>query len=224
VRLNDVDVSMLRNDSVEAMPISYDWLEADGEAWQTVGPRPASDESVADIADWCESFGVDLSDVHHDVAAMQAAISEHFVDDGQDSFAPMMSYYYPLPGADCDLGGDVGALQYDLGRDVGTVVVVLMREDADWPDMPVLALAGGGMNLAWEICAGYMLAGYLPPLHFCDLPDMAGWESERWRGVVLAGCARTCDMAAGWAGRRLGRIAEYQTRFEAGASRRPVLS
>lgn len=59
-----------------------------------------------------------------------------------------------------------------------------------------LALTGGGMDLSWEIAEAFMRLGYLPPLAYCDLPNMAGMdtgdERHRW---VIAGCLRSCEVA-----------------------------
>ena len=55
------------------------------------------------------------------------------------------------------------------------------------------------MNLAWEICEAFMLLGFLPPLHFCDLPGMAGRGAsakDRW---IIAGCLKSCVIAVRWA-------------------------
>ena len=56
-----------------------------------------------------------------------------------------------------------------------------------------LALAGGGMDLSWDIAAGYVNLGYLPPFKICEhLPEFAGenYQDAKHRNVILA-CQRT---------------------------------
>ena len=64
------------------------------------------------------------------------------------------------------------------------------------------ALTGGGMDLSWQICDAFISCGYLPPLQYCDLPDMAGQEKHPRTQLILAACQRSAEIAEGWAHRR----------------------
>jgi len=46
------------------------------------------------------------------------------------------------------------------------------------------------MDLSWDICEGYMLLGYLPPVHFCDLPAFAGMKLNAKNKWIINGCIR----------------------------------
>lgn len=85
---------------------------------------------------------------------------------------PMMNYFYPLPG-DRTFRGlsaiEAAKLIANLPLCIVNLGIGPDSED-DWG----LALTGGGMDLTWEIAEAYMRLGYMPPLHFCDLPGMCG--------------------------------------------------
>lgn len=85
---------------------------------------------------------------------------------------PQMNYGYPIEGDASELARAVANLP---------LCVVVMGEDT------YLALTGGGMDLSWEICEAYVRCGFLPPVHFADLPGMAGmgWTA-RTRLIVGA--------------------------------------
>lgn len=84
---------------------------------------------------------------------------------------PMMMYYYPLPEALSD-----------------EQIEALVDEPLCYVrvgDTHGLALTGGGMDLSWEICEAFIKIGYFPPVHFCNLPRMAGrGESERDKEII----------------------------------------
>lgn len=86
----------------------------------------------------------------------RSAVRDHMQGDGADAFAPMMNYYYPLP----NLGIPPEAAQE---RVMGTSCVVVLVDGE-----PVLALAGGGMDLSPDICKAYVALGYYPPMHFAS--------------------------------------------------------
>lgn len=98
-----------------------------------------------------------------------------------DDYAPMMNYYYPLP----DKPADPERLATLLDRYVPLTLVYFPQEN-----LYAMALTGGGMDLSWEICYAYILAGYLPPFHFCRLPILAGCLPA-WKRKVIAACRRT---------------------------------
>jgi hypothetical protein len=59
-----------------------------------------------------------------------------------------------------------------------------------------LALTGGGMDLSWQICEAYIRLGYLPPLHFCDLPAMSDMTLNAKNKMILAACRKSAQIAS----------------------------
>lgn len=97
----------------------------------------------------------------------RSAVRDHMQDDGADAFAPMMNYYYPLP----NLGIPPEAAQERV-MDTACVIALIDGE-------PVLALAGGGMDLSPDICKAYVALGYYPPMHFASgLPRLGAAYRE----------------------------------------------
>ena len=73
--------------------------------------------------------------------------------------------------------------------DAGAVTLIRREDDGEY----YLALAGGGMDLSWDIAAGYVNLGYLPPFKICEhLPEFAGqkYDDVKHRNVILA-CQRS---------------------------------
>lgn len=128
--------------------------------------------------------------------AWQDAARDVF-DESGDTFVPVMSYAYPAPYVDNE---QAAQLLLHLSSPL-----CLVRIGGDL----FLGLQGGGMDFSWEICEAYTLLGALPPVHFCDLPGMAGrGRSERDRRIIAA-CKRSCRVLAQWAretSRRLDRL------------------
>jgi hypothetical protein len=129
----------------------------------------------------------DESDDDH-MEPWRDAVREQMQGDGSDGFAPMMNYYYPLPY----LSISPEAAQEAVMDTACTVVMV--------DDEPVLALAGGGMDLSPDICKAYFLLGYYPPLHFAsNLPGCGTYAKRRAGADVLAACVESARIAEGWA-------------------------
>ena len=59
-----------------------------------------------------------------------------------------------------------------------------------------LALAGGGMDMSWDIVAAYVTLGPLPPIHFADLPNMGSSQAHPARQYVFKAMLRSLDVAA----------------------------
>ena len=97
---------------------------------------------------------------------------------------PMMNYYYPM---DEDCLGD----PEEAARKVADLPLCVVRVGVQYG----LALTGGGMNLAWEICEAFMRLDHVPPLHFADLPSMAGRGSSARDQWIIRGCKDACDTA-----------------------------
>lgn len=106
----------------------------------------------------------------------------------EDEISPMMNYYYPIK-LDRVNSSEEGA--HILDKFGGNICLVYFTESEDY----AMALTGGGMDLSWDICEGYMLLGYLPPIHFCDLPNFAGMKLTAKNKWILNGCLRSCQVS-----------------------------
>lgn len=115
---------------------------------------------------------------------------------------PMMNYYYPV---DLDDAADAARKLAD------TCLCVVEVDGRDG-----LALTGGGMDLSWEIAAAFVTLGYLPPVHFADLPNMAGMGATTRNLTTAAAMVRSCELMAA----RMVRNVDHLGRIVAGL--RPV--
>ncbi|MGB9886480.1 MAG: hypothetical protein ACPLRW_05710 [Moorellales bacterium] len=122
-------------------------------------------------------------------------------EDHQWLLEPMMNYYYPLPVRWHDQAQEVAD---ELWRhQMPLVVVCFPQENYSY----AFALTAAGMDLTWEICRAHILAGFLPPVYFCDLPAFGSISG--WRRTVLAACRRSCRVAR-------GRIASLERHLRSG--------
>lgn len=179
-RLNEIrDKLSLSHESIDEKPVDIDWTAAflDGSA-ETIRPDFSEKEYALNFL---ENEGVHPSE-DDDLTELAESTWE---DNGCGH--PMMNYYYPI-----DLPHDsqsVEDLQAKL-HEVGPVVLVLLDDE------PVLALAGGGMDLSWEICWAYILLGSYPPFHFCRLPNYAGKTACKQNLTIIAACQESCRAMA----------------------------
>lgn len=104
---------------------------------------------------------------------------------------PMMNYYYPVDLRDMD----------DAARRLVDTCLVPVEVDGQTG----LALTGGGMDLSWEIADAFVTLGYLPPVHFADLPNMAGMTANDRNLTIVAAMLRSCELMAN----RLARDVEH---------------
>jgi hypothetical protein len=188
------DVEELSTDTIGVTPQGRDWTEGYTEQWEYY-EQPSCPE-CGDYAQWAEGPADDWLAWRCMDAECEGYGKELDPAEG-GAEGPMMSYAYPLPD---DFGGYDEAAAAKLE---GLPLCIVRWEDGRYE----LALTGGGMDLSWEICEGFMRLGHLPPLHFCDLPMMAGLtpldERHRW---ILAGCLRTCEVAEHRAARAAQRL------------------
>ena len=115
-----------------------------------------------------------------------------------EEFAPMMNYMYPLPNSfERDMEKNFGQLwRSHIKKALDNTTLVYFEESGEY----FLALTGGGMDLSWEICESYINLGYLPPVHFCELPRMAGKDmTSRANRRIVKACIRSTKLAQGWA-------------------------
>lgn len=150
--------------------------------------------------DWSEGYpekwdyyACERREAYRDDPAMIVESWNNETDQSVDG--PMMNYYYPLAGD--------GPGKEELAHRIIDLPLCVVHFD---DDTFALALTGGGMDLSWEICEAFMLCGYLPPVHFCDLPVMGGRGTssrDRW---IIAGCRRSLQIAKSRAGYALRRL------------------
>lgn len=165
--------------AVNVTPVNIDWRERLGEDLEGYTVHEAEECGECGETIICHGYGEEQH-MDHD--------HESECDGYLNSEGPMMNYYYELPHfAGNDMlpsGGDIELAAKALENHPLCLV--------EFDDGTVaLALTGGGMDLTWEICGAFIALGYSPPLHFCDLPRMAGKAHDpRWRPVVAA-CMET---------------------------------
>lgn len=120
---------------------------------------------------------------------------------------PMMNHFYP-----CELRS---LSVEDAARAIAHLpLCVVQFKDGETG----FALTGGGMDLSWEICDAFISCGYLPPLQYCDLPDMAGQEKRPRTQLILAACQRSAEIAEGWAKRRGESLARLADKYKDSAA------
>jgi hypothetical protein len=191
-----IAVRNLFSDSVLTKPINYDWSEGYGERWEVV--LPDSEDRAAQ-----RYFDVDEEDAQDR--------REHCMDRMSESIQPMMNYYYPLATS---FGKSYR--QEDAKNVMGTCCCIVQFLDSEEYG---LALTGGGMDLSWEICEAYIRLGFLPPLHFSDLPQMGGERLTATKRLILAACRRSAIIVRGWANSTL-RSLKHTRQVYAANSRR----
>lgn len=185
----------MSGDAIGMVPVDYDW---------TATPR--GEESgqwecfEATRCEKCNAILINSSGDDHRAIDCDSECMGHVpITEG-----PMMSYFYP-----CDI------------RDVEEAAKVLVDTClcvVNVDGKTGLALTGGGMDLSWEICEAFMLLGFLPPLHFADLPDISGRGTDKRDRWIIAGCLKTCALAANrarWAARRIRDTARFAREREA---------
>ena len=105
-------------------------------------------------------------------------VLEEVRDSWQELNYPMMNYYWPLS---CDPSSQ------EAERIAAETALVAIRLTET--DNLALALAGGGMDLSWDIAYAYILAGSLPPVDL-RLPDFAGLDLGRRERTIIAALDR----------------------------------
>jgi hypothetical protein len=169
-----LDVKQLYCDTVTYKPRDMDWSEGYIEEWEIIQPYDMDD--FKDNVDWNETH-------------LGASDYDCMVEDNQ----PMMNYFYPLPN-EARYGGALDKYDAQAIINLPLCIVNLVEEGETG-----LALTGGGMDLSWEICEAYIRLGYLPPLHFCELPRMAGRGTSARDRTIIRACKRSCAVSIGWA-------------------------
>jgi len=162
--MNNPDVKDMNSGAIFAEPRMMDWSEGWGEEWEAYEVLP--DYDCSDYPGGCDYKGptTTLGDCPE---------CGNHADDWE---GPMMYYFYPLPGfqGEEEEAGKIADLPLCL---------IYLRVTDEWG----LALSGGGMNMSWYICAAYMRLGYLPPVYFCNLPELAGKPLDATAAWILEG-------------------------------------
>lgn len=201
-------IKNLRNCTIDAAHRRVDWSELLGEdleGWQAFG---VEDCDGCDREVVCSShMGQDehryiepeitVTDEDGDEDEIENECMSHLYFEG-----PMMNFFYP-----CELE-DLEAAARAISR---LPLCVVEMGDGETG----FALTGGGMDLSWEICAAYIACGFLPPVEYCDLPNMAGrgkYHSDT--ALILAACRRSCEISQQWAERKRERLAELAKGYE----------
>lgn len=180
--MKNTPVKDLYNSCVQVKPRDYDWTEGYAEKWES---------HEASRCEECNKLVIGRNGERHcDLDSDTECQGYVPTNEG-----PMMNYYYPLP-------------EYRFSDDAVLAIADLPLCIVEFLDSGEhgLALTGGGMDLSWEICEAFMRLGFLPPLHFCDLPQMAGRGQsvrDRW---IIAGCRRSAQIVKLCAGNTLRRL------------------
>jgi hypothetical protein len=167
--------------ALDSKPITVDWQElAKVEDAYTV--------TEASICEKCGAAVVGCGGERHSDADYESECDGHI----PEQEGPMMNYFYPVDLDDTE----------DAARKLADTCLCVVEVNGQTG----LALTGGGMDLSWEICAAFIALDFLPPLHFCDLPGMAGRPRHAKDRRTVAACLHACEMAAGFAQRTAERI------------------
>ena len=203
-----IEAPSLNCDAIDCTPISIDWreeLDENNEGW------------IAHEAFTCDAcnravvtHGTGGQDEHRDVERTIEVTDEDGNTDDEPNTCrghisaegPAMNYWYPVRIDDCD----------DAARKIAHLPLCVV-EFSD--GRTGLALTGGGMDLSWEICAAFVALGYYPPLHFAELPGMAGRGTSDVDRALIAACVESCKIAEGWAVRKRERLGEMVKRARA---------
>lgn len=162
----------LRNDTIDVKPVDFNFGEGYTETWEYL-------ESCE-----CPECGAIVTG--RDECPNEECDCEYA---GESNEGPMMNYYYPLPKLYKPTEDDAEKL-VNL-----PLCLVIFLDDDTW----ALALTGGGMDLSWEICAGFIALGFLPPVHFSRLPNMAGMKATERNMEIVAACKRSAEIEINWA-------------------------
>lgn len=186
--------------NIDVKPIDYDWtvnnhkdycegrsVNEDSGLWREIYPKFDLANANLKLAGHGEDAiePDDPSDEDSVEGATETAnerLHEIYRENGD--FSPMMNYYYPLDAYHWKDSPE--QLQARLDLFGGSCLLVEMD------DKVVLTLMGGGMDLTWDICTAYILAGSLPPAHFAsDVPEFAGMKLDKKNKIIITACERS---------------------------------
>jgi hypothetical protein len=191
----------LNCDAVDTTPQSIDWREALGENMEGYLVYEASECQGCNRLVVSSSLGEnEHRDIEHEVEVIvegEAEMQRCTCDATIYNEGPAMSYWYPV--------------KIDNPTEAAKLIAHLPLCVVEFEDGRTgLALTGGGMDLSWEICEAFKALGYWPPLHFCNLPKMAGRGTSAKDIELIEACMETCRIAEGWAARKRERLGELR--------------
>ena len=160
---------MKKDHALYSQPMEYDVMER--EDWDI--PMPNVDIIAVETVDrFLNDLGDpdrvrDLDEDERDEYLAELLEANDYI------FDPVANVIYPLPGLDME---PAVAQAYLAGANVVIMTVA---------DEPFLALSACGMNTSWDLVEAYITLGYLPPIHFSDLPNM-GLSPDRRELAIIA--------------------------------------
>lgn len=203
------DVGLLEVAAVDVQPRDFDFSTGYGKTWVVIVPDSSS-WSYEQCHRWWSEYATDeipSIDAYHEgddeekeslLDEVREKVREGLLDT-EDSYAPIMDYIYPLPNYEGDASVDQTTV-----TNAGSCVLVDVDGEVH------LGLTGGGMDLSWDICHAYVLLGYLPPFHFCDLPHYSNLKLNEKTECVLNSCIRSAEVVCKRAQSRLDSLREYK--------------
>ena len=181
--------------AVDVKSVNFDFGEGFGVTWDEVSLGLLQ-------CNFCETTYIEDAFDEGEKCPDEHCASECSSTLERPEIAPMMNYYYELPYYE----GDPEEDQLTLYQSSANVVLVRMLNINDNGDSYALALSGGGMDLSWDICHAYILLGYAPPLHFCDLPDFGQDNSQEPYNLILKACLQSAKFVAERATRKIEQL------------------
>lgn len=211
---NQAIVSDLFSCSVDAQSRRVDWSEALGEdlegfqAFELIECPECERSFVKSSGMGCDEHRY----IEPEITALdedgdEVEVENECMGNIDEEVFPAMNHFYP-----CELR----SLTVEEAAAAIAHLPLCVVEFADGESG--FALTGGGMDLSWEICDAFISCGYLPPLQYCDLPDMAGQSKRPRTQLILAACQRSAEVAEGWAKRRGDSLAEMAARYKESAA------
>jgi hypothetical protein len=198
--LTRYEVEELWADTVGVQSVPIDWADCHGEEYDGWESFAAPDcPTCGDYAVRGDVGSLEAWTCPDETCEQHGQEIDPYEDDGG---RPVMNYHYPLPDTTLRVGDEYAAAE--AIRDLPLCLVRFGDGSLS------LALTGGGMDLSWEIAEAFTRLGYLPPLHFCDLPRMSGYPRDDAHRYTIAACLRSCDVAEAQA----ARTREHLQRFE----------
>lgn len=131
-------------------------------------------------------------------------------EEENQEYQPMMNYLWPIEEFEQGKNNFNDKSLKKALDDAGAVTLIQRNDNGEY----YLALAGGGMDLSWDLAAGYVNLGYLPPFKICEhLPEFAGenYGDAKHRNVILA-CQRTIKFVENRAQRAIPEIQKFVDR------------
>lgn len=206
-----MNITNLSYANLDSMPVSFDWYNEDGDAYDLF-QAIVRDEDTTELGISCESCGEEVVVREGELNHARLTDCDDLRVDAEDEVTlrfytswdgdgpehglegPMMNYYYPI---ELRMDEKYAAIA------IADLPLCLVRFDKD---NVALALTGGGMDLSWEICEAFIRLGSYPPVHFCDLPAMAGKKNDPDALAIIEACKTSLSAKMGQLSRTRERL------------------